>query len=127
MGNPHKGEVDLRAGDKDYVLRFSIDAICTLEASTGKPFAVSAAEMANQKTASMTLTRMLLHAALHENHPELTLKEAGELIPHAGGMGEVNVKVFEAFALAFPQPEASGTPRPTNRAARRKAGTGPTS
>lgn len=127
MSNPHKGEVELKAGDKIYVLRFSIDAICNLEDATGEPFSVTASAMARQETASMTLTRLLLHAALRENHPELSLKDAGEIIPEAGGMGPVAEMVFEAFAHAFPAPEASGTPRPQNRAARRAAGTGPVS
>lgn len=120
MANPHKGEVELKAGDRAYVLRFSIDAICHLEAATGKPFAVTASEMSNPDKASMTLVRMLLHAGLQEHHPELSLKEAGEIIIDAGGMAVVTVKVFEAFAAAFPTPEASGTPRPP----RGRAGTG---
>ncbi len=118
--NPHKGEVELKAGDRVYVLRFSIDAICQLEATTGKPFAVTALEMTDPTKASMTLVRTLLHAGLQERHPDLGLKEAGEVIIAAGGMTVVTTKVFEAFALAFPQPEASGTPRPTKG----RAGTG---
>jgi hypothetical protein len=118
--NPHKGEVELKAGEQTYTLRFSIDAICSLEAMSGKPFAVAAAEMADPAKASMTLVRMLLCAGLQERHPELSLKDAGELIIPAGGMGKVTEKVFEAFALAFP--EASGTTRPPKGS--RPAGTG---
>lgn len=118
--NPHKGDVVLQAGSESYTLRFSIDAICHLELTTGKPFARAAAEMASPETVSMTLARHLLHAALLDHHPEISLKEAGDLIPAAGGLGKVTVLVFDAFRRAFP--EASGTARPP-RAARRRAGT----
>jgi hypothetical protein len=120
--NPIKGEVELPAGDDVYTLRFSIDAICSLEAMTGKPFSVTATEMADPKKASMTLVRMLLAAALQERHPELSLKDVGELIIPAGGMAKVTAKVFEAFAKAFPEAEASDTARPPRGA--RPAGTG---
>ena len=118
MANPHKGEVEIKAGEATYTLRFSIDAICSLEAATGKPFTACAVEMTDAKTASMTLVRLLLHAGLKENHPQISLKESGEIIPAAGGMLVVTEKVFEAFALAFPAPEASDSARPpTVRAA----------
>jgi hypothetical protein len=120
--NPHKGEVELKAGEQVYTLRFSIDAICSLEAASGKPFSVTAMEMADPAKASMTLVRMLFHAALQEKHPDLSLKDAGELIIPAGGMAKVTEKVFEAFARAFPEAEASGTPRP--RIGSRSGGTG---
>lgn len=120
--NPHKGEVELPAGDHIYTLRFSIDAICSLEAATGKAFTVTAMEMADPSKASMTLVRMLFHAALIEKHPDLSLKDAGELILPAGGMAKVTEKVFEAFALAFPEPEAIDNARPPKGA--RSAGTG---
>lgn len=121
--NPHKGDVALQAGNASYTLRFSIDALCHLELTTGQPFTAAAVRMAQPSTATMTLARHLLHAALLEHHPEISLKEAGEIIPAAGGLGPVTVLVFEAFRRAFPTPEASGTARPT-RAARRRAGTG---
>lgn len=121
--NPHKGQVALEAKDKCYILRFSIDALCHLEAATGKPFAVTASEMAAEPDkVSMTTTRILLHAGLREHHPDLSLKEAGEIILDAGGMAVVTAKIFEAFALAFPQPEASGTPRPPKKPGSRGAG-----
>lgn len=125
--NPHKGEVELKAGDKAYVLRYSIDAICAIEEKLGKNFLRIVAEMQNPATMTVTMMREVLHAGLAERHPELTLKEAGELLVAAGGVVGAMQKVNEAFGAAFPQAEASGTPRPQNRADRRKAGTGPNS
>ena len=123
MTNPHKGEVELKAGDQVYTLRYSIDAICSLEGTVGKGFAVIATEMSDVSKMTLTMVRQVLHAGLQERHPDVSLKQAGELIIGAGGAAVVTLKISEAFGRAFPDPEASGTPRPPNRAARR-AGTG---
>lgn len=112
MGNPHKGEVELKAGDSTYTLRYSIDAICRLEAQIGKPFGKIAMDMTDDNTASVTLARALLHAALFDRHPEITVEKAGELISECGGVVAVMNKVSEAIVLAFPPQEASGTARP---------------
>ncbi|QUS40574.1 hypothetical protein RPMA_18320 [Tardiphaga alba] len=122
MGNPHKGEVSLTAGGETYTLKYSVDAICRLEESTGKNLTTLMTEMADASKMSLTMTRHMVHAALFEHHPEVTLKEAGEIMEANGGMLQSLAKVVEAIQIAFP--EASGTPRPPNRAARRKAGTG---
>ena len=113
MANSLKGEVELEAAGKSYVLRFSVDAICSLEERLGKGFPVIANEMQDPLTVTLSMVRHLLHAALHEAQPEMTLIQAGELITQAGGMVKVLGKVSEAIAAAFP--EASGTRRPPKR------------
>lgn len=125
MDNPHKGEVSIEAAGAKYTLCFSIDALCRLEETTGLVLTDLVDQMADSKRMSVTRVRQLLHAALFEHHPEIPLKQAGELMLKAGGMLRVMGKVTEAMQAAFP--EASGTPRPPqppNRAARRRAGTG---
>ncbi len=124
MANPHKGEVELKAGDETYVLRYSIDAICDLEERLGKSFPVLASEMADPTKFSVGLVRNVLHAGLCEKHPDISVKQAGELILSAGGLIAVMEKVSAAFAAAFPKSEASGTPRPQNRRQRRADGSG---
>lgn len=124
MANPHKGEVELKAGDETYILRYSIDAICALEKRMGKSFPVIAGDMNDPEKFTVGLVREVLYAGLEENHPELSLKDAGELIIAAGGLVGVMQVVSEGFAAAFPKTEASGTPRPTNRADRRRVGSG---
>lgn len=127
MTNPHKGgPVEFQAAGKSYSLRYSIDAICHLEAATGMTFPVIAVQMGQPGKISVTLMRHVLHAGLMERHPELDLRAAGELIAAAGGIAGLMLKIDQAIALAFPAPEASGTPNPPkpNRAARRRAGTG---
>ncbi|WP_342714049.1 hypothetical protein [Bradyrhizobium sp. B039] len=88
MANPHKGEVELVAGEATYTLQYSIDALCSMEAALDKNFTAIAAEMSNPARISVSMVRQLLYSGLQERHPELTLKEAGELIPAAGGHAE---------------------------------------
>lgn len=113
MANPLKGEIELVAGEVIYTLKFSIDAICSLEERLGKGFPVIAIEMQDPRRMTLGMVRQLLHASLGEMHPEVTLKEAGELIVEAGGMVEVLGKISAAINAAFPaRAEASGTRRP---------------
>jgi hypothetical protein len=122
MANPHKGEVELKAGETAYTLRFSIDAMCRLEETTGKGLMDLLVQLADAHRMTLTMVRHMLHAGLLEHHPEVTLKEAGEIMLAAGGMLISMAAVTRAIHAAFP--EASGTPRPTNRATRRARGTG---
>lgn len=122
MANPHKGEVELKVGEQSYTLRFSIDAICRLEASVGKGVPLLMEEMSNAKTLTLAAVREVLHAGLHEHHPDIDLKAAGEFILSGGGMAVVMMKINEALQTAFPQAEAAESPRPPK--APRPVGTG---
>lgn len=116
MPNPHKGEVELKAGDATYVLRYSIDAICTLEDALDKGFPAIAEEMSVPANVRLSNLRQILLAGLREQQPDITLREAGELIVLAGGAITVLGKIAEAFTAAFPEAEASGKKSPRQRA-----------
>ncbi|MCK1541448.1 hypothetical protein IVB12_05505 [Bradyrhizobium sp. 179] len=122
MANPHKGEVEIVADDRTYTLQYSIDALCSMEAALGKNFTAIAAEMSSPSRISVSMVRQLLYSGLQERHPELTLKEAGELIPAAGGMLKVMTKVTEAISVAFPEAKKDSKPGPQQGP--RRAGTG---
>jgi len=122
MANPHKGEIELKAGDNTFILRYSIDAICSLEDEMDKGFPAIAAEMGDPKTMRVSSVRKVLLAGLREHHPDMTLKHAGELMLAAGGAVVVLGKVAEAFAAAFPDAEAEGKKSPPQRANSRGAG-----
>lgn len=115
MVNPLKGEVEWQFGERRLVLRFSIDAICSLEERLGKGFPAIAAEMSNPENFSIRNVRNLLFAALTEHQPDITLKEAGELILEVGDIAIAMAKVNEALGAAFPTAEASGTKNPPKR------------
>ena len=110
MANKERGEVAFEAGDKTYTLRFSIDAMCQMEEATGKGVVAITQEFADPGKIRMATARAALWAALHEAHPELTLKDAGELIPAGGGLQVVLQKVSEAILLAFPKAEGNARP-----------------
>lgn len=116
MANPLKGEVELRAGEQTYIIRYSVNAICELEDCLGKGFPAIAADLQKPDKLTISTVRHLLHVGLTEAHPQMSLKEAGELIVPAGGIVVILEKVSAAITLAFPQPEeASGTNRPRTR------------
>jgi hypothetical protein len=115
MANPHKGEIAFEAEGRSYVLRFSIDAICQLEAETNRGIVSLIGELQDPEKMSLTMVRRILWAGLQEHQPDLSLKDAGELIPAAGGMANLLVMFGKAFSASFPALKEDG-PRP------RKAG-----
>ncbi len=119
MVNPHKGEVELAVGEARYTLRFSIDALCRAEEATGFPLALLAIKLSNPSTASLSLVRQMLYAGLSEAHPDMDLKQVGDLIVPAGGIAVALQKIDEAFALAFPEIKASASPPPKGPRQRR--------
>lgn len=103
MGNKVRGQIDLQAGDKAYTLQFTANAMCELEAKAG----LSISEfMANLQAAQasgrvkMLDLRLLIWAGLTENHPELTLKQAGQIINDLGGMAPAMAVLGEGLAAA---------------------------
>lgn len=120
MPNPHKGDVEFKAGKKTYTLCYSIDAICVLEESTGKTLLQLGEEMRDIKSVKMSLVRSIVYAGLIEHHPSITLKEAGELIIAAGGSIKVMEKFSEAMAAAFQQKDEDAAP-PSPRRRRPRA------
>lgn len=118
----HKGEVAFVVGKKTYVLQYTYDAICQLEETTGKTLIELASEMQDIKTLRMTRVREIFHAGLIEHHPDITVKQAGELILAAGGAIAVMGKFNEALIAAFPKAEDGDGTRPPKapRPARQK-------
>lgn len=110
MSNPNKGDVEVEAGGKTYTLRFSIDALCQLEAKAGKSFQKIGDDLASGQV-SLTLARQLLWAGLREHHSEITEKMAGELMPLMGGLTGCVPKIVEGLNFAFPE-IAGETPNP---------------
>lgn len=151
MANPHKGEIDISADGVMYRWRFSVNAICVLEEQTGRGLLDISRELLTWAPASddkgvplpetaeqqqvrlgrirMGFVRSVFWAGFTDAHPEMTPAMAGDLIAEVGGLPAALALITEGMNLAVAGAEASGTPRPPNRAARRKiaAGTGPAS
>lgn len=102
MANPARGEVALKVGDLDYTLKFSTNAICELEDHLNRGLNEIVSDLER-----LSVVRALLWAGLRSNHPELTLKMAGDIIDKCGMPAAVD-HVGTALRLAFP-PE-TGSP-----------------
>ncbi|HEY8342927.1 MAG TPA: hypothetical protein VIK75_08050 [Calditerricola sp.] len=91
--NKHRGEVELKAGDKTYVLRYTTNSLVRLEDELGKP--------AMELGESFHEARALFWAGLLHAHPDLTMEQAGEIMDEVG-FTEAVLKATEALKLAFP-------------------------
>lgn len=102
MANPHRGQVALKAGDREFTLSFSINATCELEDHYNLPFAQVVGKL-NKTSDEIRLgdVRAFVWAALRESHPEVTMKEAGAIAQEAG-LPTVIAKISECISLAFP-------------------------
>lgn len=112
MANPQRGEVDLKAGKKTYTLRFSYNAMATIEELLDVGINDLGPMLSDPKRFRIGTWRALLWGALLEMHPDLSLEDAGEIIG-AAGVDEVVARIGEALTLFFPEakPGASENPR----------------
>lgn len=94
MANRERGEVELRAGDKTYVLRYTTNALVQLEDMLGKPVTKMGGDI------SMKEARAMVWAGLLHAHPDLTPEQAGDIMD-AAGLSEAARAVGEALRLAF--------------------------
>lgn len=105
MANRERGEVPLEAGGKTYTLRLSHNALCELEALLSTPERpVSYQEVLARilVRSRMVEFRALMWAALREFHPEMTVKDAGELIDAAGGPEGIYRQIEALLATTKP-------------------------
>lgn len=120
MANPHRGEVDLVAGETTYTLRMSMNSIAQLEQILDKSVNEISAMLSDSENVRVWLWRATLWAALQSSHKGTTLEDAGEIIGEVG-LPEVLQKVGEAMTLGFAQ---SGSAEPKNPPKASSAGTG---
>jgi len=90
MANPHKGEVEFEAGERRHTLRFSIDAMCGLEAEFKLPLRAILAEIEDGRvTAVRSVFRACLDdgkatvRAVTEIMDEISFEQAVELLSQA--------------------------------------------
>ncbi|MZR14224.1 hypothetical protein GQE99_14470 [Maritimibacter sp. DP07] len=91
-----RGGIEFRALGELRTLRFSINAICRIEESTGKPIAELANIGANAKLQDI---RAMFWGALE---PQVTVEEAGEIMDELG-LNRSAELIGEAFEKAFPE------------------------
>ena len=99
MANPHRGEVAFKAGDADYTLVYSTNAICELEEALGKGLNAIVADMERLST-----VRALLWAGLRARQPDTTMVKAGEIIDLCG-VAAATEAIGRALNAAFQRTE----------------------
>lgn len=108
--NAARGLVTLTGDDgRDYVLSFSLNAMCAVEEALGAPLMELQAQL---DAPSATDLRGLLWALLRDHHPDVTLQDAGRI----AAVSKVAEAVTRAIAAAQPE-AANGKPRPRKASA----------
>lgn len=107
MANSRRGSVALQAGERAYTVSFSVNALCELEDAFG--VSVQNIGAIFDHDASMKDVRKLARCALSDHHPEITEKEAGQVVTDAG-LPMFMETVQKAFQLAFPEAKGTGNP-----------------
>lgn len=105
MANPNRGEVVLFSGAKEYVLSFSINALCELEDLLGSSVIEIAAQLNDRSAIQMKTIRAMVWAGLRDKHSECSLTDAGTIITQAG-VPETLAAIGSAFSAAFPDAPA---------------------
>ena len=107
--NPHKGEVDFDANGQRWRLVYSFNALCALEEKAGKGFPELSASLSDSSKLRLADIRTVLWAGLVDNHPSVTIKQAGDIIGDIGA-GKVIELFNKALTLAFPEASADTNP-----------------
>ena len=105
MANPHRGETPLPGTDK--VLRFSVNALCEVEAAAGENMLALLSRIDNGETPTFSQTRLLLWGGLRDG--SATLSDAGDLLQEVG-VAVAMKAMAEALRLAFGTAEESPDP-----------------
>lgn len=113
--NKALGQFSFEARDKTWVLHYSINAICAIEAQLGPGVQL---ERVLQDNPSMSIIRTIFWGGLIQHHPQVRLEDAGDLMD-AIGFTRAAALLGEALTAAFVQtkapagPLAGTTPAPT--------------
>lgn len=91
MANKQRGESKIVLGDKEYTLRFDLNALVELEDKMGVPLS----EMGEMKITIRNVRSMLWAGVLHQE-PEITEQEIGKFVD-MDNMEEVQTAISEAF------------------------------
>ena len=95
MANPHRGQVDLVAGEKTYTLAYTINSVCELEEKLDKPLSTIVSNMGRLSVVRAVLWAGLLH------HHKVSMDEAGSIMDEAGA-AETMAAINKAVTAAFP-------------------------
>lgn len=101
------GKHSFKAGSARYVLDYTPNAFCDLEDETGVDTLTFINRFAQAKGATMSFrdVRLLFWAGLIEEHPDITIREAGDIMRKLGAVDAALELAMKALAQAFPEVE----------------------
>lgn len=105
MANAERGEAQLVAGDKTYVLRLTFNGICELEQVLDMSSAEIDALVRSPTKVRSLQWRALLWGCLRDRHPDVDLEGAGRLFDEAGTEAAVKA-IYDALRLSQPEKKA---------------------
>lgn len=118
MGNPLKGEVDLKTASASYTLALGINEIIIVENLLDVSIVDIASWFGDRSRFRLGSIRAVLFAALSRHHDGISLEQAGEIIGEVGLDVAVD-KLGQAIQAAFPEAKT-----PQNPQKRARPGTG---
>lgn len=101
MANKVKGERVLKAGGKEYIIYFDMNALAELEDHLGMTVVQVSEMMQDSKNLGIKFMRSLLWAGLLARQEGLTVEDAGRIMSEAESFAHVVQLTAEAFAAVF--------------------------
>lgn len=129
--NPLRGQLGFEVDGQNWVFAFTTNALCEVEEAFELKD-ISELEKVIAGNPSLRTIRTLFRIGLTDCQPDMTDREAGEIMEAVGGLEPSLELIMRAVETAFPggSQEGAGNP-PANRQARRannkNRGTGPSS
>lgn len=123
MANPHLGEVKFKAGETEYTLSYSANALCELSIVLNIEFDELIERFKSNKV-SLAEVRTIFWQGLCDHHEGITLEDTKQILKHLRGaeMGEL---VGKAILLSMPESkDGEASPQKPDEP---RGGTGPAS
>lgn len=113
MNNPVRGTMTVEALGKSWTLKLSTNAMCEIEDRLEKGIDQIGVILQDQSQGRMKLFRLIVWAALTDHHPDVTERDAGEIIDEVG-MENIMSLIQKLMTLAMPDAKkgpVNGSPR----------------
>lgn len=105
--NKERGEIAIVVGAETYILKLTSNAMCEMEAASGRTVVQLMATLQGGAGGNLTDTRWWLWGMLRAHHPQLSILDVGDLMD-ALGIAVVNKKLHEVFGLNTEEAPAVG-------------------
>lgn len=113
--NPQTGTVEIEFEGETYRLRFTTNAMVTMEDEFDMGIAQIAQSFKNPEFVSFKNIRRIFRCGLLAHHPDITAAEAGNIMDAAGNFQAITEIVMDAFMAAFGADDDAGNAKGASR------------